>query len=99
MTHPQFGSNGHAPERRTLHAWLSLGGLLGPVVFTLTYTVAGLLRPGYSAVDQAISDLGIGTNAWALNVSLIALGVLLVSATIAFYRIIRPSRSASLGVP
>jgi hypothetical protein len=42
-----------------LDRWLALGGVIGPVLFVITFTVAGLARPGYSPVDQAISDLGI----------------------------------------
>jgi hypothetical membrane protein len=85
-----------APRPAPIDRWLALGGLVGPTVFTLTYTVAGLLRPGYSPVDQAISDLGVGQNAWVLNGSLILLGVSLVGFTISFYRTIRPPASTAL---
>jgi hypothetical membrane protein len=87
---------GPTPGRATLDRWLALGGLVGPIVFTLTYTVAALLRPGYSPVDQAISDLGVGEYAWALNGSLVLLGLLLVGFAVGFYRTIRPPSSAGL---
>src|SRR5262245_38384624 len=80
----------------TIDRWLALGGLIGPLLFTVTYTLAGLLRPGYSPVDQAISDLGIGDHAWLLNGSLILLGLLLVGFTISFYRTIRPPAATRL---
>jgi hypothetical membrane protein len=73
-----------------LDRWLALCGVLGPIVFVLTFTVAGWLRPGYSAMDQAISDLGIGENAWLLNGSLVILGVALVAFTVSFYHSMRP---------
>jgi hypothetical membrane protein len=91
-------SSEERPRPVELDRWLALGGVLGPAVFTLTYTVAGLLRPGYSPVDQAISDLGVGDNAWLLTGSLILLGLSLLGFTISFYRTIRPPASTALRV-
>lgn len=36
---------------------LMLCGILAPVVYVLTVILGGVLRPGYSHVSQAISDL------------------------------------------
>lgn len=36
---------------------LALGGVVGPVVFVVSWVVAGASTSGYSAVDGAISDL------------------------------------------
>jgi hypothetical membrane protein len=79
---------------RRLDRALALGGIIGPLVFVATFTFAGLMRPGYSPVDQAISDLGIDDNAWMLNVSLIVLGLLLIGLAVALYRTVRPESSA-----
>jgi hypothetical membrane protein len=54
--------------------WLALGGVVGPIQFMLAATLAGWMRPGYSAIHQPIDDLGVGANAWLLNVSLWILG-------------------------
>jgi hypothetical membrane protein len=78
-----------------LDRWLALGGVIGPVLFVLTFTIAGLLRPGYSPVTQAISDLGVGDNAWILNASLVILGLLMGGFAISFYRTVRPEASAA----
>jgi hypothetical membrane protein len=64
--------------------WLALGGVAGPVVFVVSFTVGGLLRPGYSAVHQAVSDLGVGPDPWLLNGPLILLGLLLVAFAVGF---------------
>jgi hypothetical membrane protein len=69
--------------------WLALGGLLGPIVFIVTFTIAGALRPGYSPIDQAVSDLGVGDRAWVLNASLVFLGLSLAGFAISFYRFVR----------
>ena len=36
---------------------LALGGVVGPLTFVATWAIAGTTMPGYSAVDNAISDL------------------------------------------
>src|SRR5215211_3649359 len=41
---------------------LMLGGILAPIVYVLTVLLGGVIRPGYSHVSQAVSDL-IATNA------------------------------------
>src|SRR6266436_5367625 len=66
--------------------WLALGGVVGPVLFVAAFTVGGIVRPGYSPIHQAVSDLGVGSNAWLLNVSLVLLGVLLIAFAMGFYR-------------
>jgi hypothetical membrane protein len=87
-----------APQVGSLERWLALGGVAGPLLFVLAFTVAGLLRPGYSPVDQAISDLGIDEGAWIVNGSLIILGLSLTGFAIGFYRSIRPRSSTALRV-
>jgi hypothetical membrane protein len=76
--------------RGTWDRWLAAGGIAGPIQFVAVFTIAGFLRPRYSPVDQAVSDLGVGENAWLVNSSLIVLGVLLVGVAVAFYRVVRP---------
>ena len=48
---------------------LLLTGLIGPLVFAITVVFVGSLRPGYSHVNQFMSELGEtgGHFAWAMN--------------------------------
>jgi len=73
---------------RLTNRLLLLGGVAGPVIFTLAFTIAGLLRPGYSPIQQAISDLGVGSNLWLLNVPLVVLGALIVAFCVGFARVL-----------
>jgi hypothetical membrane protein len=79
---PTAADEGSSPLNRTL----ALGGVVGPVILFVAFTVAGFLRPGYSPIHNAISDLGAGSNPWLLNLSLLLLGVLLAAFVVAFYR-------------
>jgi hypothetical membrane protein len=84
MQLPYASRQGAWPPRSEASRWLALGGVAGPVVFVVSFTVAGLLRTGYSAVHQAVSDLGVGPDPWLLNGPLILLGLLLVAFAVGF---------------
>jgi hypothetical membrane protein len=64
--------------------WLALGGVVGPLLFTGAYILAGVLRPDYSPIHQAISDLGVGPNAWLVDGSLVINCLLLLGFTVSF---------------
>ncbi len=65
--------------------WLALiGGVITPIAFVLAITVAGFLRPGYSPIHQAISDLGVGANGSLLDTIAGISGLLLIAFGVAF---------------
>jgi hypothetical membrane protein len=70
---------------------LALGGVIGPLIFVVACTIAGFLRPGYSPLHQAVSDLGVGSLAWLLNVPMIVMGVLLIACSAAILRTLGPA--------
>jgi hypothetical membrane protein len=69
----------------------ALGGVIGPLIFVAACTIAGFLRPGYSPLRQAVSDLGVGSLAWLLNVPLIVMGLLLIACSAAILRTLGPA--------
>ena len=81
-----------ATRRRSYFTRLfTLAGVIGSILFVLVFIIDGFLRPGYSPIQQAISDLGIGQNAWILNTDLIAFGLLSMLFAIGFYQAMRKS--------
>src|SRR5262245_48227438 len=60
-------------------------------MFLVAFTVAGFIRPGYSQIHQAVSDLGVGSNPWLLNLPLIALGPLLTAFVVGFFQSLGPA--------
>ena len=54
MPHPSIVEARTAPATMRRAA---LGGVVGPVAFILTWTLASVIQPGYSARDDAISEL------------------------------------------
>ena len=73
------------PERTRV---LSVGGIIGPVSYTIVVVVLGLLWPGYSHVTQAISELGgVGApSAIIMNTAGFALtGILIIVFAVGLY--------------
>ncbi len=72
--------------------WLALGGVLGPLVYTVAWLVLGLLSPGYTAwgvhiapyspISQSISGLGLGVTAPYMNAAFVLNGVLTLLAAV-----------------
>ena len=88
---------GRSPRIDRMLAW---AGILGPIVFVTIFTVAGWLRPGYSAMEEAVSDLGVGPQAWIQNTNFFLFGALLLLFAIGFARIMQNligSRPAVIG--
>jgi hypothetical membrane protein len=81
------------PQRRTgqLARWFVLtGGVINPIAFVTAYTIAGALRPGYSPVHQAISDLGVGRYGRLLDIIAVGHGMLLILFAVGFAVITQP---------
>ncbi len=76
--------------------WVGLAGIAAAALLVLADVVGSLLRPDYSPINQTISDLGIGSNGWLIDASLVVLGLCLTGVAVAFYRTVRPPRSGVL---
>ena len=76
--------------------WLTLGAVIGPILFTLAWIILGFISPGYplwnlwiapySAISQPISGLGLGITAPYMNAAFILTGVLTIAGAIGIYR-------------
>jgi hypothetical protein len=70
--------------------WLVLvGGVINPIAFVLAYTVAGILRPGYSPIHQAISDLGVGPNGPLMDTIAVVHALLLIAFAVGIALLMR----------
>jgi hypothetical membrane protein len=78
------------PRENQVARWLVLiGGVINPIVFVLAYTVAGILRPGYSPIHQAISDLGVGPNGSLMDTIAVLHALLLMAFAVGFALLMR----------
>jgi hypothetical protein len=80
------------------HAWLALGAVAGPILFTLGWLVLGFISPGYtmwgtrvapySAVSQPLSGLGLGVTGPYMNAIFIVTGLLVAAGAAGVVRAI-----------
>lgn len=71
--------------QRSLALRLCLGaGIVAPILFVLAFTLDSLLKPGYSAMSQAISYLEVGANGWIQSANFIILGLALILFALSF---------------
>jgi len=77
-------------------AWLALGAVIGPLVFTLAWLVLGAVSPGYtvfgvhiapySPIAQPISGLGMGVTAPYMNAAFVLSGLAMFIGVVGIYR-------------
>jgi hypothetical membrane protein len=88
-------------KRDYLLAFLAACGMLGPVLYVVTWIVAGLLYPGYNQLTQATSELtskaAPPAAAAVANFGGIALGLLLIAFAFGLYRGVCHSRWLLIG--
>jgi hypothetical membrane protein len=73
--------------------WTGFANVLDLVLLQALFVVAGALRPGYSAIRNAASDLGVGPGGWWFDDTAIALALLKVLLAVAFLLVMRPVMS------
>ncbi len=79
----------------TAHRILLGGGLIGAVVFPLTYLVDGALRPGYNGLTEPISALALGPPAWVQISNFIVYGVLTMLSAVGWRAALVPGRGSA----
>ena len=72
-------------------------GIFGPMLFTISFTVNGLLRPGYDPKQNYVSELSIGPHGWIQIVSFMFLGVCLMGFAYGAYKMIPDGRASRAG--
>lgn len=68
---------------------LLIGGIVGPVQFTLVYLIEGATRPGYDAFQDAVSSLSLTGAGWVDAASLVVNGLLLMGFALAVLHTVR----------
>lgn len=73
-------------------------GMLGTVLFTLSFTINGFLRPCYDPIRMYVSELSIGPNGWIQIVSFMLLGFSIMLFAIGLKEVF-PTGKASRSAP
>jgi len=62
----------------------------GGVLFALTYLIEGVTRPGYNAVQYAISVLSLGPGGWVQQLNFVVFGVLALASAVGWRLALTP---------
>ncbi len=84
----------HSLHRRAsfLASALLLCAVLGSLIFTLSWMIDGLMRPGYDAWRQPISALSLGPGGWVQSATFITFGVLVAVSALGWRLVLTPGR-------
>ena len=85
-------------EERRGQRWLAWAGIVGPILFTVTFIGQELFRRGeYSPVAEPVSALEAGPYGWVQQVNFVVFGVLTIAFAIGLHRGIRRTRAGIAG--
>lgn len=65
-------------------------GAFGGALFAVTYLIEGATRPGYDAVQYAISVLSLGPGGWAQQVNFVVFGILALASAVGWRMALAP---------
>ena len=85
------------PRTRTLLT----GGVVGPVLFVVVFTILGASRPGYDPMRQFVSLLMLSDGGWVQVASFLLSGLLILGFAVGLRRVLTPGpgcRLAPIGV-
>ena len=85
-------------ERRSVVAAGAVAGLVGPLLFTVTFFVQGLFRlEEYDPVAEVVSALEAGPGGWVQQVNFMVFGLLTIAFVVGLHLGLRPTRWGFIG--
>lgn len=85
---------GNSPVSSLTLGLVSSAGI-GAFLFTATYLIEGVSRPGYDAWQQPVSSLSLGPGGWVQQISFVVFGILMLLSAYGWYRFLTPGRAAA----
>jgi Protein of unknown function (DUF998) len=85
-------------ERRSAIAVGALAGIVGPILFTITFFVQGLFRlEEYDPVAEVVSALEAGPGGWVQQANFVVFGLLTIAFAVGLHLGLRPTRWGAIG--
>ena len=85
-------------ERRPVIAAGAVAGIVGPILFTVTFFVQGLFRlEEYDPVAEVVSALEAGPGGWVQQVNFVVFGLLTIAFVVALHLGLRPTYWGFIG--
>lgn len=84
-------------EQHRVTTALAVAGIVGPLLFTVTFLVQDLLRrPAYDPIGEPVSALGAGPSGWVQGANFVVFGLLTIAFALGLHRGVKPSRAGVL---
>jgi len=85
-------------ERRSVIAAGALAGIVGPILFTITFFVQGLFRlEEYDPIAEVVSALEAGPGGWVQQANFVVFGLLTLAFSVGLVLLLRKSRLGFIG--
>jgi hypothetical membrane protein len=82
-------------DRMKLLAW---AGIVGPILFTVTFLAQEVLRAGeFNPIAEPVSALEAGPNGWVQQLNFIIFGLLTIAYAVGLQLGVEPARAGSIG--
>ncbi len=85
-------------ERLSIKLFLSIAGIIGPLIFIATDISLGLTVPGYNFIKDSISSLAWAPLGWLQTLKFMAMGLLLELFVAGLFLSVRRQRGFGLGI-
>jgi hypothetical membrane protein len=72
-------------------------GLVGPLLFLFVAFVDGFTKPGYSAIQNTLSELALGAHGWVQSANFLLFGVLLIGLAAGLRQLFPSGRASVFG--
>jgi Protein of unknown function (DUF998) len=82
---------------RALTRWLLACGVIGPVLFVVTFGIAGAIRPGYDPMRVFVSQLSLGDQGWLQIANFVVSGLLILAFAFGLRRLVSSGRASRWG--
>jgi hypothetical protein len=79
-------------QYQTVTRLMLAAGIVGPIIFVLTFTIESATRPGYSPYNNFVSQLATGETGWVQTVNFLLYGLLMLVFAAGMYRVLTPGR-------
>lgn len=87
-----------ATTRRAVHPALAWAGIIGPILFTVTFLAQeAFRRADFDWVALPVSALEVGPAGWVQQINFVVFGVLTIAYAVGMHRGMRPTRGGWAG--
>jgi hypothetical membrane protein len=83
--------------QRASTRWLLAGGVIGPVLLVVVFSIEGAIRPDYDPIRVFMSQLSLGEQGWVQIANFVVSGLLIMAFAVGLRRVVSSGRASRWG--